>query len=415
MPSVRVSLARLAGALLRSPLAPAHARRHHRHQRQDDDVLPGRGAAARARPRHRGHRHDPVRAGRRDAPGQPDDAGGARAPGDARRRCATRGVRRRRHGGVVARAVARPRRRPRVRRGGVHEPHAGSPRLSRHARGLSARQAPAVRAARRIAQAPSHRRRERGRSGGRDHGGGARRGRPDLRLWARGACAGHRARLVDRRHPDDGRDAARARGAHVAAHRRAQRDEPARRRGDRARGGPRAARHRPGPRGSRHRAGTLRASAGRPAVPGGRRLRPHPRRARARPDDRAQAHARPARRRLRLRRRPRPRQATDHGRDRRAARRPRVGHLRQPALGAAGGDHRRDRGRRAPDRRGGEPLRDRGRPGRGDPRRPSAWAEGGDTVVIAGKGHETYQIIGADVLPFDDREVARQILSKARS
>src|SRR3989449_4699673 len=44
-----------------------------------------------------------------------------------------------------------------------------------------------------------------------------------------------------------------------------------------------------------------------------------------------------------------------------------------------------------------------------------AWAEAGDTVVIAGKGHETYQIVGADVLAFDDREVARQILSKART
>jgi UDP-N-acetylmuramoyl-L-alanyl-D-glutamate--2,6-diaminopimelate ligase len=44
-----------------------------------------------------------------------------------------------------------------------------------------------------------------------------------------------------------------------------------------------------------------------------------------------------------------------------------------------------------------------------------AWAEAGDTVVIAGKGHETYQVVGAEVLPFDDREVARQILSKARS
>ncbi|HEX9822075.1 MAG TPA: UDP-N-acetylmuramoyl-L-alanyl-D-glutamate--2,6-diaminopimelate ligase [Methylomirabilota bacterium] len=38
------------------------------------------------------------------------------------------------------------------------------------------------------------------------------------------------------------------------------------------------------------------------------------------------------------------------------------------------------------------------------------WAEAGDTVVIAGKGHETYQIVGPDVLDFDDRAVARAIL-----
>ena len=43
-----------------------------------------------------------------------------------------------------------------------------------------------------------------------------------------------------------------------------------------------------------------------------------------------------------------------------------------------------------------------------------AWARSGDTVVIAGKGHETYQIVGADVLRFDDREVARGLLAERR-
>jgi UDP-N-acetylmuramoyl-L-alanyl-D-glutamate--2,6-diaminopimelate ligase len=41
-----------------------------------------------------------------------------------------------------------------------------------------------------------------------------------------------------------------------------------------------------------------------------------------------------------------------------------------------------------------------------------AWGRRGDTVVIAGKGHETYQIVGSDVLSFDDREVARSVLSQ---
>ncbi|HVR47817.1 MAG TPA: UDP-N-acetylmuramoyl-L-alanyl-D-glutamate--2,6-diaminopimelate ligase [Candidatus Binatia bacterium] len=38
-------------------------------------------------------------------------------------------------------------------------------------------------------------------------------------------------------------------------------------------------------------------------------------------------------------------------------------------------------------------------------------ARSGDVVLIAGKGHETYQIIGDRVLPFDDAEVARAALS----
>ncbi len=41
-------------------------------------------------------------------------------------------------------------------------------------------------------------------------------------------------------------------------------------------------------------------------------------------------------------------------------------------------------------------------------------AESGDAVLIAGKGHETTQTIGEQVLPFDDREVARELLRARR-
>jgi UDP-N-acetylmuramoyl-L-alanyl-D-glutamate--2,6-diaminopimelate ligase len=44
-----------------------------------------------------------------------------------------------------------------------------------------------------------------------------------------------------------------------------------------------------------------------------------------------------------------------------------------------------------------------------------AWAKPGDTVLIAGKGHETYQIIGTEAQPFDDRAVAREILQERAS
>ena len=40
-----------------------------------------------------------------------------------------------------------------------------------------------------------------------------------------------------------------------------------------------------------------------------------------------------------------------------------------------------------------------------------ALASAGDTVLIAGKGHEDYQILGTTKIHFDDREVARDELA----
>jgi UDP-N-acetylmuramoyl-L-alanyl-D-glutamate--2,6-diaminopimelate ligase len=42
------------------------------------------------------------------------------------------------------------------------------------------------------------------------------------------------------------------------------------------------------------------------------------------------------------------------------------------------------------------------------------WAEPGDVVLVAGKGHEQGQTIGATTVPFDDRLVAREELAEAR-
>jgi UDP-N-acetylmuramyl-tripeptide synthetase len=39
-------------------------------------------------------------------------------------------------------------------------------------------------------------------------------------------------------------------------------------------------------------------------------------------------------------------------------------------------------------------------------------AKTGDVVIIAGKGHETYQVVGNEKFHFDDRDVAREALQR---
>jgi UDP-N-acetylmuramoyl-L-alanyl-D-glutamate--2,6-diaminopimelate ligase len=38
----------------------------------------------------------------------------------------------------------------------------------------------------------------------------------------------------------------------------------------------------------------------------------------------------------------------------------------------------------------------------------------GDVILLAGKGHEPYQIIGSETRAFDDRAEARRALEKRR-
>jgi UDP-N-acetylmuramoyl-L-alanyl-D-glutamate--2,6-diaminopimelate ligase len=42
-------------------------------------------------------------------------------------------------------------------------------------------------------------------------------------------------------------------------------------------------------------------------------------------------------------------------------------------------------------------------------------ARPGDVIIIAGKGHEDYQLVGNRVLRFDDREVVREIAAGLRA
>ena len=101
----------------------------------------------------------------------------------------------------------------------------------------------------------------------------------------------------------------------------------------------------------------------------------------------------------------RPQMGASRGRACRSHRR----HQRQPAQRGPVGDRERDREGRA--RRGSPPLGDRERSPRRDCAARSTHARRGDVVLIAGKGHETYQERGGERTPFSD---AREAASRAR-
>ncbi|MBR5942168.1 MAG: UDP-N-acetylmuramoyl-L-alanyl-D-glutamate--2,6-diaminopimelate ligase, partial [Clostridia bacterium] len=39
-------------------------------------------------------------------------------------------------------------------------------------------------------------------------------------------------------------------------------------------------------------------------------------------------------------------------------------------------------------------------------------AQAGDVIILAGKGHENYQILGTEKIHYDEREIVADILSK---
>src|SRR5690606_14604124 len=359
--------------VLRRPQPVARPRRRHRHEREDHDRVARPPPAHGARRPDRPHRHG------REPGRRPDGGDGLHHPRGHRTQPAPpchggRRLPRLRDGGIEPRARPRPRPRPALPRRRLHQPDARPPRLPPDARGLRCCQEAALRRARRRG-----RRRRQPRRPGLDVDGSRHRGRrrhlrhgPDVRRPRRGA------RRRARRAPPPPR----RRRAEGAAGRAVQRAQP---RGG-VRRGP-CARLRPG-RGARRarrrprRPRPLRDVRLRRRRARRRGLRPHARRARKRPRHRPPDDGRrwgPALGRLRLRGRPRPHEAPRDGRGRRAARRPRRPHQRQPAHGGPAGHPRRDpgragapRGRHDPPgpRRGHRPRRRRGGRGRRDrPRR----------------------------------------------
>ena len=140
---------------------------------------------------------------------------------------------------------------------------------------------------------------------------------------------------------------------------------------------------------------------------GHHRLRPHPRRPRGRAAGRSQPDRAQPHRGVRRRRRPGSWQTPGDGRRRGQAGGPSDRHERQPPLGGPRADHLRDRRRHEP---GSGPARYADR--RLALRYAVSTARRGDTVLIAGKGHETSQTIGSVRLPFDDKDVVSEEIAR---
>ena len=94
------------------------------------------------------------------------------------------------------------------------------------------------------------------------------------------------------------------------------------------------------------------------------------------------------------------------GRDRREPCRRRGRHRRQPAHRGLARDHRADPGRACASPTRAHVIADRAEA----IHFALAEADAGDVVVIAGKGHEDYQIVGTETRPFSDRAVVLDAL-----